>query len=415
MAITQTLLSMDSYFQRVPGDKIIVNDLSMFDIDDKNLLDNNLITVYNNTDTFSSKPSCDCGGLQGGYLLGKVCKSCGTTCKEQSDKVYPYLWLRCLRPELKFMNPAYWIMMNNIIGKPKNSKTNRFDSLRWLSDPKYNPDMKIPPILYTILEITQERSYLKLIENIEPILHLIKSLDKSEYKCKTIDYMLEMWHTNRNAIFSNYLPIINKKLFVKEVTNKGTFVNMVAGDAVDVVMEWLKVSTVDTKKDSLTNDAIHTARMLSKMTELHINYQDKCIVSKGGMLRKNVYGSRGYFTFRNVITSIEGKHRYDEIIVPWVIGPTVFRPHILNKLIKRGYTYNDATYLINKSIKSYVDVIDEILQELIAEAPNKRIPVIIQRNPSLKRGSAVRVFITKFNNKDILDKTVHFSSLSVSN
>ena len=92
-----------------------------------------------------------------------------------------------------------------------------------------------------------------------------------------------------------------------------------------------------------------------------------------------------------------GRHRHDQIIAPWCIGSTVFRPHLLNKLIKRGYSYKNASNLLYRAVKKYEPVVDELLQEIIKESSDPRgIPVLIQRNPSLKQGSVVLVYICKF-------------------
>ena len=53
------------------------------------------------------------------------------------------------------------------------------------------------------------------------------------------------------------------------------------------------------------------------------------------------------------------------------------------------------------------------MNELIAEAPNQRIPVIFQRNPTLHRGSAQLLYITKVK-KDPRDITISLSVLVLS-
>lgn len=408
MAITQELLNLDTYFRSTPGDKVIINDLNFFSVDNMEMVNNSLMTVYNNTDVISTRPSCDCGELSGRYLLGKKCSNCGTECKDPHSKSYPLLWLRALHPDLKFLNPAFWTMLKNLLGKG-------VDYMRWLCDDKYNPPVKIPPHMFTIRDmIGGVRTYSNTMNNLHKIISYIKNIPKFKEpeKQHNINYLLEMYETCYKDLFTEYLPIVNKKLFVMENTNKGKFINLSAADALEVVMGWLKVVSSD--KANIKQQEMATARAISGLSTLYHTYLKKNIAGKPGIIRKHVLGNRLYFSFRCVITSIPGKHNHDEIEVPWAIGPTVFRPHILNKLInQRGYTYKAASALITRSVKSYDPVIDEILQELLRESPQGRIPCLIQRNPSLKRGSAVRVYIKRFKSDNVADKTVSFSQLSV--
>lgn len=409
MAITQKILNLDAYFRSTPGDKIIINDLNFYSIDDVETINNKLITVYNNTDVISTKPSCDCGELTGKYLLGKICPKCHVECKDPHSKVYPLLWLKALKPELKFLNPAFWTMLRELFTRSS------IDHMRWLCDEKYNPPVKIQPYMYSIRDhIGGIRTYSNTMANLHKIITFLKNISKFKdpEKQNNINYLLKLFETSKEDLFSEYLPIVNKKLFIMENTTKGKFINMAAADATEVVMGWLKVVSMD--KDSPRDQEMATARAISGLSELYFKYMKDYVVQKSGIIRKDLLGNRLYFSFRNVIVSRPGPHDENEIEVPWAIGPTVFRPHILNKLInQRGYTYKKATSLITRSVKKYEPVIDEILQELLAESPGKRIPVNIHRNPSLKRGSACRVYIKRFKSDNVRDQSVSFSQLIV--
>jgi len=81
-------------------------------------------------------------------------------------------------------------------------------------------------------------------------------------------------------------------------------------------------------------------------------------------------------------------------------------------LKQRGYTLKQASAILFQSTKNYHPLIDELLQELIDESPYKGIPVLINRNPSLKQGSILRMFITEFK-KDPTISTMDISILIV--
>lgn len=404
MAIRQKLLNMDEYFRSVQGNKIIINDLNYFSIDDIEQVNRSLMTVYD-SDILSTVPSCDCGKLSGQYLLDKYCSDCGTQCKDVYDKVQPLMWLKSLENDLPMMNPDYWLMLRTILDK-------RIDYVRWMSDPKYNPPIELPNYIYGVKEILGERSYLNMINRLPLILEYLINHSKFKIGNKQDDLQLlyDMYMYHKHEIFSTYIPIINKKLFVMENTTKGKFINLAVSDVIDVVMMWIK--TASEEKQSHKKNSITTAVVISKLATLYNTYFDKYLVKKIGAFRKHVYGARSHFTFRSVITSVPGKHRHDGIEVPWAIGVTVFRPHILNKLVKRGYTHKKASSLIFKGVKKYIPVLDEILQELIAEAPGGKLVVIAQRNPSLLSGSAQYVHISKFTTDPEI-KTVAISALII--
>ncbi|MCI4436296.1 MAG: hypothetical protein JHC33_05730 [Ignisphaera sp.] len=137
MGISQVFLNMDEYFRTISGDKIILNDLSLFSLEDNDIFYNNIMTVYNNSEILSSIPSCDCGVSKGKHLIHTYCRDCGTTVRDVTDKVKPVLWFRALKPELKFINPSFWLIVSKTMD-------DRIDYLRWLSDYRYNPPVQIP-------------------------------------------------------------------------------------------------------------------------------------------------------------------------------------------------------------------------------------------------------------------------------
>jgi len=159
---------------------------------------------------------------------------------------------------------------------------------------------------------------------------------------------------------------------------------------------------------SMRRKSIATGILVSKLAALYIKYYEKFLISKEGGFRKHVYGARSNFTFRTVITASTGRHKHNEVVPPWVISVTTFRPHLLNKLIRRGYSYKQADRLLNHSIGHYSSVIEELQKELISESPYPQgIPVIVNRNPSLLQSSALMCFIPGFNtNPDIQATTL---------
>jgi hypothetical protein len=74
---------------------------------------------------------------------------------------------------------------------------------------------------------------------------------------------------------------------------------------------------------------------------------------------------------------------------------TFLEYHITNKLITRNMTPNQIKEHLYTHAHRYSSLLAEIMDELIRESPDKGIPIILGRNPSLKRGSIQKLFINE--------------------
>jgi DNA-directed RNA polymerase beta' subunit len=142
---------------------------------------------------------------------------------------------------------------------------------------------------------------------------------------------------------------------------------------------------------------------------MYYKYFYNHVVKKNGSNRKHIFSARSHFTSRTVITPLIGPHDVNEIHVPWRIFITSFRPHIINKLEKRGYNYFQIKNMLIKYVNKFNPILDEIFKELITETNYMGIPVMLQRNPSLDQGSAMNLYITKIT----MEKTIKLSPLIV--
>jgi len=371
MAVVQKLLDLDSYYKVTTGAKIILNDLDPFDIDDIETINNSLMTVYD-SDVISTVPTCDCGATKVRYMLGRECPECSTIVADPQEQTDPVMWLKHLDSMPGFINPSYWLMLKSLL-------STKIDYIRWLTDTSYNPPIEVPSHIHGCLEIIGSRDYSNFVHNIDKVLIYLSTLSKFKdpNTLYSINVLLDMYKNQSNKVFSTYLPVVNKKLFVMENTSKGKFTNLAVSGMIDIIMLWVKASSSELSTKRKSN---MTASMLSKMSILYKDHFKDYVSGKIGIFRKHVYSARSHFTFRAVISSIAGRHNYDEIHVPWSIGVTAFRPHIVNKLFKMGYKYKDINSMMFRAVKLYMPIIDEILQSLIAEAPGGKLYVIEQRN-----------------------------------
>ena len=393
MPVVQDYISLDDLYARTER-KLDLNDINISQSNIKELI----YTTYG--DEISLIPQCECGYFKGGYLIGKECPQCHTTVVKTFDNIKPILWIRKFDEDLPWIDPGFWADLSRIISV-------KVDGLRWLSDTSYNPPT-IPPVLRTIKDMIGGRSYKNVLNNLETIIKLL--MHNSHFKTLNKQIKLKMLHENyleaKDKILSDRLPLINKKLFVMENTSKGDYTLTLLADVIDVAL--LAVTTANDV--TITNKRLqnNVAKIISASASLFTNYVKELVSGKGGLSRKNIYGTRAHFTFRGVVTSLSTGYTHDEIHAPWLVLCTTFRPHVYNKLLKRGYTPKQANAKIFAAVQRYDKDIADIGKEITKESEYRGIPTLANRNPSLGMNSIQLVYITEFK-KNVNDNTIGIS------
>lgn len=405
MAIYQELLNYNEVFSTLRHEPIIVNDLNTDSEADKEALKEAITSRYS-TDMMSILPSCHCGCIKGEHALGVVCHVCHTPVKSiVGEDIEPLLWYRRPVGVAPLMNPAIFIMLTKRLAK------SGFSVLHWLMDTTYRTDVKPPAVLEQLLQIGIKRGYNNFYDNFDFIIDTLFQMKDFNTKLKKQqDDLYILIKQERHKIFSDYIPLPNKSLLIIESTNVGKYIDPIIVKAVDAIQ---MVTSIDVSSDCTQRiKENRTLKALSKLCEFHISTYKDTLAPKPGLFRKHIYASRTNFSFRAVIVSRTGVHIYDEIEAPWGVGIAAFKPHLINKLLKRGYRLNEANGLLLGHIECYHPLIDELLNELINESNEHGITVIAQRNPSLLAGSAMTVRICKFKT-DPTDHTVGLSILIV--
>ncbi len=385
-------LSLDSLFHSVKTDKIILNEYDINTSEELEELKTKLNTIYE-SDTISLLPKCDCGIMEGEFFRGLICSTCNTKVKSIYEDHDPFIWFRALEG-YKFISPEFWVMFKKTLG-------GNIDFLRWISDTQYNPpvnSLTSKRILSIIKNINGfERSYTWLVKNMRQLLVTLSVVLKKD----RIRSLLELYIKNKKHILSNYLPLQNKRMFILENTAKNKYTNLKILDVIDTVLYFIKNSTSD--KENKREQV-----MSRTCAELGMIYEDSIatfLSSKGGIPRKHINGFRSYFTSRAVIVPVVGSnYKYDTIEIPWSIIIVTMRPHFLNKLLKRGYSYIVANKMLYRGVEHFDPVLNEIIDELLVESPHDGFPMTINRNPSLLNGSTQTVM--GFPKRDPEDKTI---------
>ena len=406
MGIHLRLVNFTKLLSSSETQPIIINDISTATEENKQFLDSLISVKYDKTDLFSNEPTCECGRTRGGYKLNVVCHNCNTPVRELFDQhLRPLVWMRAPKGVEPLINPMIWTMLNQ-----KFTKSN-FKIIEWLCNTDYQVNVVRPPEVDELLMMGVERGYNNFVRNFNKYIGFLFSLKGYRPKKGKEDPLLVLIQQQSDCIFSQYLPLPNKSLMIIENTQVGTYIDPIIIGAIDAIRT---ISSVDSPLINLTlrQKENRTAKTISMLSEFYYNMYHAILASKNGIFRKHVYGTRNHFSARAVISSNTKAHKYDELHIGWGHGVTMLKVHLTNKLLKRGYTPNQCTSLLQEYTVKYHPLLDILFNELIDESPEKGLVCTWNRNPSLSRGSVQRMRITKVKT-DPNDPTITMSILSV--
>jgi hypothetical protein len=413
MPVVLELSSFDDIYQRVDNEKIIINDVDIFNQEVKEQLDLMILKNYSD-DNLSVMPSCSCGEMKGGYYIGEVCSKCNTYVSSTIDDSLSFLvWVR--RPEEveKFISP---LVMAFLLERYKISRpTVRL--VEYMILPHYKVDKKhqtkniemLDKFNFLLAQKGIKRGYNSFVQNFFDVIDIleenfVKKKQIPEYNFK------EFLMRNKDKIFSEYMPFPNRVIFSMESNELGKFIDK---SLINPLNSIRRLTGIDVYSKPSSTKQKKVATSLIDLATFYKAYTGKAIFSKPGLIRQHISSTRNYFTARAVAVSIGGQHKYDEIYIPWSIGCTLFRPHILNRLYKRGYSYKKAINFLQYHNKIYNPILDEIFEEIISSSFGG-IDAFLNRNPSLHRGSIQRVKIVKIKT-DPYDTTFSISYLIAPN
>ena len=224
--------------------------------------------------------------------------------------------------------------------------------------------------------------------------------------------ILNLVMRHKSKIMVKHIPIPSKIAFVIEESAGRQWADKTMNLAINAIR---RMQETEEAIDTLKLKAIEsrTSKILDSLGEFYYEFLKKNWDGKTKIFRKHVFGARLHFTARAVITSLTLNHNKSELHFPWAMSLQLFKIHIASKLIRRGYSAEEAQALINGHAYRYHPVLDAIFRELIEESPYMGIPVIFQRNPSLSRASAQLLYVTRVKTNPA-DNTIGVSTLVIS-
>lgn len=406
MGIFTRLLDFEALFaEKVRDDTLIVNDVSNVTTEEREAFNSAIYTRYSPDDVLTNLPQCQGGHIIGEPDKGRLCNECNTLVENREGVSLDIaVWIRSPADVAPLINPMVWLMISNhfAIGD--------FNVIRFLADRSYKYDKRKPAILLSLEAMGIPRGYNYFVQNFHTL--LTKLSEMKEYrvpaKKKKAAELMQLLRMDPRKIFTRYLPLPNKTLFVLEKNSTANFVDAAVPSAIDAIRT---LAGIDAPNNvlNLNKRENRTAKVLDQLAQMGYAWHKDAASSKRGIYRKHVFSGRMEFSFRGVISSLSDVHDYDVLEFPWSIATTSLHLHIMNKMLAMGYAPNQAAEHINSHAYRFSPLLSRIFDELVEESPYKGLPLLLGRNPSLKRGSLQRLFGRV--KKDVTDRTMSLSVL----
>lgn len=403
MGIIATIVDFDHLYRTSTTLPILVNGFNIESVEERERLNQMIFTHYDG-DTLNIVPECHCGNISGEPNVGVICDVCGVSVMAVTERpLESVLWLKPPQGVDVFINPMIWkILSDKMTHKGINL-------LRWVCDPlMVIPSASLAKLPKGFHSLEIERGINSFYRNFDRYIDLFMENDiiiGTKNQQRFYRRFIDKW---RHAFFAEHLPVPSKLNFITEKTVTSTYVDATMTPAINAI--WTISQTEHAVRPlSLRNRIARSVKANMLLAEFYEKFISDILVGKKGMYRKHVFGSRLHFTARAVISSISDNHAYDELHLPWTLSIMLFKIHLSSKLIKRGFTPNECSRLLHENAVKYNPLIDQLFNELIDESPHGGIPVLLNRNPSLVRGSIQALRITKIKT----DTRINSISLSV--
>lgn len=376
--------------QFLPSPPVFLNDIDTSTDLGKTAFNRKLMMIYDQ-EKMPSIPSCECRHLNDGKYHGDICPVCHTPCLEEHERPMDLsLWVRAPVGVKALIIPVAWIFMT------KFTFVKGSNMLNYLCDSLEVVDNTVPWVReFEARNIP--RGLNNFHDHFDEIMEHVYAVGKMMGRSNAQRDELSLWIAqNRDKIFSESLPIPTRMAFAIEKNDYGKF----ADESVKLAVNGIRCIVDADDKHGLLVRARPIAKKesmcvtgISEMSKYWIYFVTKIGGRKQGLWRQNVFGTRSHFTARGVIYSLSDKHQYNDCHLPWSMAVQLLKLHIKAKLQRGSHEYPSMSplaqdKLIDFAVNNYHPLISKILKELLAEAPDGRIPILLQRNPSLARGSA---------------------------
>lgn len=401
--VSLNIVDIEKDFKELKTKPILVNDLAdEFSVGKTVDVLNNLLRTHYESDELDTVPSCKEGCTTGMYNYDEhepvICSVCNNPVELNiTKKLESQVWMAPPPGALGFMHPRIYRLFVVYF------RSTNFCLIEYLTNPTYHPKIihgyvggkKQSQMLVDALEAGGvKRGINYFIKNFDKVMNIVLNDPRHlEYRysprSKAVEVVEEFGafiDKYRSRVFTRYLPFPSKAIMISESGGNAEFIDPNMGSAFDAPKT---IASTIMAGDTLSSAVIQsrTMKVVKLMSDFYDGYYHVTSAGKGGMLRGQHGGTRGFFTGRAVIAPLPPGHEDDEVHTPWQWSVTILAVHLENKLIRRGYTPREIFRIIDKASVDYCPLIDELFDELISECPEGGIPISMLRNPTLERGS----------------------------
>lgn len=407
MGVYLEMLDLDQVAADLQTPPTIVNDLEL-DLgteEGRGLLSRYLTTTFNG-DSISPIPSCIEGHITGEENVGTYCPKCRSKVLNLVDRpADATLWLAPPKGVHRFIHPEAWTVMNSRMIHAK-----RFSMLEWICDPHYREAYPELTREFNAYLAVHKRGLNYFIENFDAVIEWL--LGEKRLVRFSTPQKREEWITYvqkyKHLFFPKMLPIMSRMFIVSENSPMGLYNDEKSKEVPNAIYA---VTCAESLQLNVSRCQSHAVRAISRLAKCYQGIYTEFIGSKWGLIRRQLIGSRLHMTARAVITSLSEVHKYNECHVPWTLATQLFKYHILSKLLKEGMMLDEAYGFIEDCAHTWHPKMRRIFDELVAESwDGEGIPILLQRNPSLTRLSAMCLRITHIKD-DVTDNTFGMSVL----
>jgi len=431
--IVGTYISIDNDFEQSSYRRYIQE---LLEFDGVSLKDA-LYTILPAGGKLNGYPSCPCGYTKFGINqiadASVKCIKCHQPVTDPAEgKLETMLWLHRPVGIKRFINPKIFIDLQSLTSE---AAYKNFDPWRFLTDPTYKPTPAgLESKLYLNMEMWVsdgvQRGYNYFADHLREL--ITRVLDEIPKHVKTVkaDWlvkkrdMLVILEYSDDYLFSDVLPILNQLILQIEKVGE-TYMKAdtteVYGKAVTTVIGLpFREGSVELTPKVLTTAEKEVSKMAWLMADFYIQTV-KIEGQKEGVLKSDLFGQRGDYTYRGVVVSIQEPHYADECHIPWAFGIILLTPFLIPRLTKLGFSFPEAVGFIEEHTLTYHPILDNLMQEVIREfkngvalGPTERgldgIPTYTIRYPFLEVHSGQLLTITKVK-KDPNDRSIAISAL----
>lgn len=379
------ILNLDHKFQQTPN-TILFNDL-MSDKTTDQIIDILCDVSKDKSDTVATC-GCEHGGLVGNYYTGLKCHKCGEICEGSLFKTIKNdTWLEIPKSIVAVLHPQVYIILSKWMGKNEKNLLN----INTIMNLKDEVSPKISPFI-------QGQGFNYFYYNFDAIVTYFANQHPTIKNKPQTPIILKFLKDNIDNIWCTKLPTMSKVL--QPITKANEFVHYVDTDMKNLIKSIINLNGVLLSEKMMKFTEDHVERNFFPVYGAFIDYVESIaknkLARKRSLLRKHVYGARMHCTGRSVAVPIIDNHECDDVYLPWKVGIAMYRYHILSMLTNRNnYGISDAFNKIEEAMNVYDHDIDIIMQTLIKECPYKGLPILMNRNPSLKIAAIQLLFVVK--------------------